>query len=56
MTLFWMTSYMGDVSQMPVVLIYCFVMLFYKLGLSFLSGVGVFVLAFIVNFGLGLVS
>ena len=56
MTLMWMTSDMGTVSQMPVVLVYCFVMLFQKLGISFLSGVGVFVLAFAVNLGLGIIS
>lgn len=55
MTLMWMTSYMGTTSQMPVVLVYSFFMLFYKLGISFLSGVGVFVLAFIVNLGLGVI-
>ena len=47
---------MGSVSQMPIVLIYCFVMLFYKLGLTFLSGVAVFLVAFFSNLILGYIN
>ena len=53
--LFWLCAEMSDVIQIPVVLCYSFVMLFYMLGLSFFSGVGVFVLAFIINLGVGLI-
>ena len=45
---------MADTSQIPVVLCYCFVFLFKTLGLSFFSGIGVFLLAFLTNLGLGI--
>lgn len=53
--LFWLCAEMSDVFQIPVVLAYAFFMLFYILGLSFFSGIGVFVLAFIVNLIVGLI-
>ena len=52
----WLMFSMGTVSQMPIVLVYCFIMLFYKLGLTFLSGVAVFVVAFLTNLILGYVT
>lgn len=52
----WLMFSMGTVSQMPIVLVYCFAMLFYKLGLTFLSGVAVFVVAFVTNLILGYVT
>ena len=40
---------------MPILLVYCFTLLFKTLGLSFFSGIGVFVVAFITNLFIGLV-
>lgn len=53
-TLFWLCFQMTDIMQIPLVLIYAFTYLFMTLGVSFLSGVGVFVLAFIANAFVGL--
>jgi hypothetical protein len=53
--LYWLLSEMSDVIQIPFVLAYTFFMLFYMLGLSFLAGIGVFVVAFIVNLIVGLI-
>jgi ABC-type bacteriocin/lantibiotic exporter with double-glycine peptidase domain len=45
---------MTDITQIPVVFIYTFTFLFYTLGLSFFSGVGVLLIAFVVNIIIGL--
>lgn len=52
--LFWLCFQMTDIMQIPLVLIYAFTYLFVTLGVSFLSGVGVFVLAFFANACVGL--
>mmetsp|Transcript_21329 Transcript_21329/g.33007 ORF Transcript_21329/g.33007 Transcript_21329/m.33007 type:complete len:227 (+) Transcript_21329:396-1076(+) len=54
--LMWLCFQMADILQMPVILTYSFFMLFYTLGLSYLSGVAVFLVAFIVTAILGLRS
>lgn len=43
----------GDVAQVPFIVVVCFGFLFYFLKWSFFAGFGVFVLAFLVNFSLG---
>jgi ABC-type bacteriocin/lantibiotic exporter with double-glycine peptidase domain len=45
---------LGDITQVPIVLIYTFSFLFYTLGMSFWAGIGVFALAFVVNLIIGL--
>lgn len=52
--LFWLCFQMSSISQIPVVLFYCFGFLFYTLGMSFFAGIGVFVLAFVANIIIGL--
>ena len=44
-----MVSYLAVISGMPIILASCMAMLFYLLGPSFLSGIGVFVISFFVN-------
>ena len=39
---------------MPIILVVCFTFLFRSLGTSMLAGIGVFVLAFVVNVFVGL--
>jgi ATP-binding cassette subfamily C (CFTR/MRP) protein 1 len=46
---------MSDTIQIPIVVGYAFTMLFYILGLSFFSGIAVFVFAFVSNLGVGLI-
>lgn len=41
-----------DILSMPIVLVVAFVFLFHTLGLSFFSGIGVFITGFIANFGI----
>jgi hypothetical protein len=38
-----------SVAKLPLILIVCFAMLFFYLGISFFSGIGIFVIAFIFN-------
>ena len=40
--------------QVPFILVVCFGFLFYYLGWSFCAGLGVFVVAMMINFGFGL--
>jgi len=51
--LMWVCFGMADASQVPIVLVFSFVMLFWYLGLSFFSGLGVFFVAFLVNLVMG---
>lgn len=51
-----MTYQMGRVAQMPILLMYCFIMLFIKLGLTFLTGIGVFLIGFATNLGIGIIQ
>lgn len=53
--LLWVCFDLADVLQVPIVFAYCFTMLFYTLGLSFFSGVAVFVVAFMTNVAIGLI-
>jgi hypothetical protein len=43
-------------TSYPLVIITCFVFLFYYLGISFFSGVGIFVIAFVINLVLTKIS
>jgi hypothetical protein len=45
---------MGDCISLPIVLTYSFTFLFKTLGLSFLTGIGVFIIAFFFNIFVGL--
>lgn len=47
---------MPTIIKFPVILILSISFLFYYLGLSFFSGIGVLLLAFVVNFILGMIS
>jgi hypothetical protein len=46
---------LGDVAQVPFVIVVCFGFLFKYLSWAFFAGFGVFVVAFIVNGGLGVI-
>jgi hypothetical protein len=39
-------------TRYPLIIFVCFVLLFIYLGVSFFSGVGIFIIAFIINIGL----
>lgn len=52
--LFYMCFDLTNIAQMPMVIIYSFTFLFYTLGLSFFSGIGVFIIAFASNVYIGL--
>lgn len=47
MQAFWMCFQLADILTMPILMTFAFVFLFYFLGLTFFSGIGVFVVAFI---------
>ena len=53
MQLMYMCFSLNDATTLPLVLIYSFTYLFYTLGLSFFSGIGVFLVAFVTNAILG---
>jgi hypothetical protein len=44
---------MSDTARLPFVLGLCFTLFFYYVGLSFLAGLAVFVLAFVTNASFG---
>lgn len=48
-----LSYYLPSIFRFPVLLVACSYFLFYFLGYSFLSGIGVFIIAFFTNFGLG---
>ena len=52
--LFWLCYQMGDIARMPMVFGLAFVFLFLIFDLSFLAGLGVFVVAFLFNVVLGM--
>jgi uncharacterized membrane protein len=39
-------------TRYPLIILVCFVFLFLYLGVSFFAGVGIFVIAFVINIGL----
>lgn len=47
---------LASVAKFPLVLVICFTMLFYYLGWSFMSGIAVFVIAFLINVTLGKIN
>jgi hypothetical protein len=53
-TYVWMFVQLGDVMQVPFIFFVCFGFLFYYLGWSFMAGLGVFAVAFVINFGFGI--
>lgn len=53
MKLVFMSSYLPTVTQLPFLLIFCMIILFYYLGWSFMSGMVIFAITFYINLVLG---
>lgn len=47
---------LASVAKLPLVISVCFIILFYYLGVSFFAGIGIFIIAFVVNVFLGKTS
>ena len=52
--LFWISYQISAIFQIPFTFITAFALCFYEFGLSFLVGLGVFMIAFLANFLVGL--
>ena len=51
-----LAAWAPNVMRLPFVILFCFALLFSYLGWSFFSGIGVFIISFLVNLWLGKVS
>lgn len=51
--IYWLCFQLASVAQVPFVFMLGFALLFYEFGISFLVGLGVFVIMVLVNLGIG---
>jgi len=49
-----MTKYLPEMASSPILIVFCFVFLFYYLGLAFFSGIALFLIAFVLNYFLAI--
>lgn len=47
---------LASIAKLPLVLLVCFSILFFYLGVSFFVGIGIFIIAFVINAFLGKTS
>jgi len=52
----YLTAELASIAKMPILFVFSFAFLFYFLGLSFFAGIGVFLIAFLLNMFLGKVD